>query len=100
MRMGLYAIRDTKAEQIGPVMMFRRDEPAIRQFADILASRDNTVGAHPEDHELVHLGFIDDESGAIEVARAEDGTLITPRPQRIVTGAALVATMKEANGNA
>lgn len=62
----LYQIFDIKAESVvGPIMRENRDGPAIRHFYSLLANKETTIGQHPTDYQLLHLGTQDEETGDI-----------------------------------
>lgn len=90
MRKALYAIRDNMAQEVlGGVHVFAHDAVAVRFFMDIAADVGNMIHRHPQDHELVRVGYIETETGVIEGHEV---------PVSVVTGATLVA-MQEANKN-
>lgn len=61
----IYAIRDSVAEAIGPLMTFPHDAPAIRAFSDVAQDPNTQVGRHPEDFVLLCLGIVDDQASEI-----------------------------------
>ena len=60
---GIYGILDTVSGTILNNILFleRNDTPAIRAFDDIAKNPKTAVGQHPTDHDLVCLGFINDD---------------------------------------
>jgi len=53
MKYGLYAIYDTKAQDMGPVFQAKTLGVAVRQFSDLCSKT-----KYPEDFELWRLGFL------------------------------------------
>lgn len=67
MRKQLYQIRDRIAGVVvGPIMAFPREAPAIREFEDLLANQQTTIGQHPADYDLHHIGQQDQDSGELD----------------------------------
>lgn len=74
--MNLYQIYDRKSEQvIGMILREHRDAAAIRVFGDVLSNKDTAPGQHPEDFDLIYLGYQSPE-GTID-AEEEVRTVIT-----------------------
>lgn len=62
----IYIVYDIVAKnRVGQLMVFNRDEPAIRIFTDALADKQLTLGQHPADYELLKLAAIDDDKPEI-----------------------------------
>jgi len=60
--MSVYGIRDKVAESIGQqVWLFKADAAAIRFFHDVLSDAKSYPANHPDDYELVVLGFLSDD---------------------------------------
>lgn len=58
----IYAIYDNVAkQQTGPLFTQSADAAAIRLFSDGLADKTTTLGQHPQDYDLVYLGYLDEE---------------------------------------
>lgn len=86
----LYTIYDNVAQaQLGPIMVFNRDEPAIRIFTDGLADNTTTLGQHPGDYTLLKLGELNEETAAII------GYL---QPEIIITGKQWLVFVEKENG--
>lgn len=64
MRKGLYVIIDRKAEEmLGNVIHVTRAEaPAVRSFDDAARMPNSIIGQHPEDFDLVRLGFLEEDN--------------------------------------
>lgn len=78
---GVYAIYDTKAEDIlGPLLNVKHEAVAVRMFQDAIVQPDSQLKAHADDYELIRLGYIDDT-----------GRSLVPDAAVIVTAKALVA---------
>lgn len=75
----IYAIRDTLSGQyLGGLQLFPADAPAVRFFSDIAIDPQTMIARHPQDHELVSLGYLDD-----------DGIIVaSEKPIVVITGAA------------
>lgn len=86
MRTGIYAIRDIKADDIiGGLHMHKHHAAAIRMFSDIAADEKTYISKHPEDYELLRLGYLD-----------LDGTPpIAPELQTIITGVQWAAMQQQ-----
>ncbi|WNK14108.1 MAG: nonstructural protein [Microvirus sp.] len=66
MTTGIYAIKDTLADTIiGGLHLFKHDAAAIRFFGDVASEKNTIVNKHVSDHELVHLGSLDETSGSL-----------------------------------
>lgn len=62
----LYQIFDLKAGSIaGPIIIEKRDGPAIRSFHDLLRDERSTISRHPDDYELRVVGVQDEDTGHI-----------------------------------
>lgn len=58
---GVYAIIDTKADDIlGILHMHKHEAAAVRFFSDIALQKGSLIGAHPEDFVLVKVGQLTD----------------------------------------
>lgn len=56
---GIYAILDTKAQAIiGFLMICRHEAQAIRNFCDVADDPQSMIHRHPQDYELVRLGWL------------------------------------------
>lgn len=56
---GIYAIMDTIAQQItGGLYLHKHEAAAVRFFADVAQMPDSLVGKHPQDFDLVRLGYL------------------------------------------
>lgn len=85
----IIAIKDTLTNDIvGPLWLFRHDAPAIRQFGDIANTQGTAINLHIEDHELICLGTIDD-----------DTLTITPDNTTIITGTQWRAAQQDKTNN-
>lgn len=83
-RVGIYAVRDTVADDIiGGLHLFRHDAAAVRMFTDAINDKGTRLNAHPEDHELIKIGFID-ESG--QYFGAADDEVGFNGPDLVITG--------------
>lgn len=84
----LYAIIDTASTLIiGGVHVFAHDAAAIRFFGDLVGDPQTMMGRHPNDHNLLALASVDEETGEL----LTDGC-----PSVVVTGAALKASQQQA----
>lgn len=63
---GVYAIIDTKAEAvIGFLMICKHPAQAVRNFCDVADDQKSMINRHPEDYELVRLGWLTLENHVI-----------------------------------
>lgn len=64
MTTNVYALIDIAAQIIvGNLILHKADAPAIRQFHDTLSNpQAGTINKHPEDFDLIHVGYIDDDT--------------------------------------
>lgn len=79
----IYAIRDRIAQDLAgmfPLVVFNTDAQAVRYFGDSMKTNNSSIGAHPNDYELIILGSLHD-----------DGIIEAQPPAIIVTGTALIA---------
>lgn len=84
MRRGLYAIRDTYADSInGGIFVHANDAVAVRFFGDVASQKpgSNMVADHVTNHELVRVGYIE-ENGRVTEPAEDDWT-----PVVVLTGA-------------
>lgn len=63
MATGLYGIYDTVAKFIlsDVLTIFKHEAPAVRMFTDLLSGNKGAIAQHPADHQLVRLGWINDD---------------------------------------
>lgn len=80
---GIYAIRDTLAQAlVGGLFLHSHSASAVRFFSDVASDAQTLVSRHIDDHELVFLGTLDEETGAI----------VSDAPAVVITGAAWKAS--------
>lgn len=76
----LYQMFDTEAQSVaGPIIIEKRDAPAIRAFHAVLANKTTLPGQYPQHFELRYLGTQDEETSRLDAAVV---------PQTIATGTA------------
>lgn len=75
-----FSVFDAKAAVFGTPFFMPREAAAIRAFGDLSNDKKTTVGQHPEDFTLYHLGDFDDELGHIDIVK----------PRALVTAASMV----------
>lgn len=86
---GIYAIYDLKAEDIiGILQVHGHEAVAIRTFKDIATAERSMVQTHPEDYNLIQLGFLDSGDSS-------NMPHIIPAYQLVITGAALMAALNK-----
>lgn len=62
-RRGIYGILDKLAQEIiGGLQLHYHEAPAIRAFDDIGRMPDSMIGRHPQDFDLIRLGWLTLES--------------------------------------
>jgi len=65
MKLNIYSIYDSKADQYNLPMFMARDGQAIRAFDDLCNDEKSDVHKHAEDYTLFNLGEFDDEIGLV-----------------------------------
>lgn len=56
---GLYAIKDLMAQSlVGGIYAHKHEAAAVRFYCDVAAAKDSLVGKHPQDFDLLRLGYI------------------------------------------
>lgn len=90
----IYGIRDTVAKDwagIGMYILFvmLTDQQAVRYFADAIFDKSTALAKHPEDYELVKLGYIEEDNLSEPLLISENQYTV------VITGAALVAAQQE-----
>lgn len=84
MRQGLYVVYDNKAEDtLGFIQLHKHEAVAVRTFTDIATHAESRIKQHPEDYDLIRLGYLE-----------ADNLTITPEQTVILTGKALFAAME------
>lgn len=80
----LIAIFDNKASDIvGIIQIHRHVATAIRMFRDVAEAPNSQIQKHPEDFDLVQVGWLSDDSKTIE-----------PVFELVMKGSALLAATK------
>lgn len=82
----IYSVYDVVAEVFGPLVVYGRDEVAIRMFKDALLAPESPFAKHPADFQLVCVGTFEDDAAKLSV-RPVTGCAI----REIVTAATLLA---------
>lgn len=81
----LYQMYDLEAQAVaGPIIIEKRDAPAIRAFYSVLQNADTLPGKYPEHFELRKIGEQDEETAQ----------LTTHKPDCIATGRAWLEQQK------
>lgn len=63
----LYQIRDLVGQTVvGPIITVKHQGAAVRHFTDLLKDKNTIIASHPDDYELVCLGYQNEETGAID----------------------------------
>lgn len=84
MKQGIYAIFDTMAKDItGGLYLHKHQAAAVRFYADVATDKDTSIYRHPQDYDLILLGYIQ-----------EDLTL-EPRYSVILKGSVWIAAQTE-----
>lgn len=79
----LVAILDIVAQEfVGIVTIHRHTAAAVRMFVDVASADPNqsAVARHPEDHDLIQLGYLDDDNKLV------------PEHELLIAGKAWVAS--------
>lgn len=83
-QVAIYAILDLIAGTIlGGLQLHKHDAAAVRFYSDVAAMKDSLVGRHPQDFDLVKVGYI-----------THDNT-IEPTHQLILKGSMWLAAQNE-----
>lgn len=91
--MKLIAIIDTLANDLlGPIQSFRREEPAIRMFTEVVQMPN--YASHLNDLSLVYLGELNEDTLEIETSDEHGGSL----KHTIVTAQQIVAALNARKG--
>lgn len=64
--LGVYAVYDVKAEIYNSPFFMPKGAMATRAFADLANDKNTTVGRHPGDFKLMHLGFFSPVTGVFK----------------------------------
>lgn len=83
MNHGIYSIYDRKAQYHLPLFSAQNDTTAIRMFTETVVTSETPVSTYPADFDLVRVGTVDLELGAIEPHT---------RPEPIVNGLVALET--------
>lgn len=66
MKLYLVALHDTRAEEFSPPMCTHTLGTAERLLTDIANNPESPVHKHPEDYQLLHVGYFDTATGEVE----------------------------------
>ncbi|AXH76621.1 MAG: nonstructural protein [Microviridae sp.] len=66
MRINAYTLYDRKALTYNTPFFFPNDGMAIRALQDLVSDNDTSIGRHPADYVLYHVGFYDTERALLE----------------------------------
>lgn len=66
MKVGIYAVRDIKADAFMQIMSFANDAVAAREFGNAVRQQESFLAKHPEDYALYRLGSVDESKGELE----------------------------------
>lgn len=64
-RVGIYTIRDRKADECAPLFISKNHATALRMFEQACGSSDE-LRRYPDDYELLFMGFYDMYKASIE----------------------------------
>lgn len=98
-RVGIYAVRDTVADDIiGGLHLYRHSAAAVRMFTDAITDTGTRLHAHPEDHVLILIGYIDEQG---QFYGSADGDVIPfEGPDTIITGKQYLQATQAQQANA
>lgn len=68
MTLGIYSIKDTKADAFLPPFFMRTNGEALRAFDDCVQKSGTPLSDHPEDFHLFKIGYFDQDTGSITPA--------------------------------
>lgn len=58
----IFAILDTVANAlIGGLLLHKHEAAAVRFYSDVATMKDSQIARHPQDFNLLQLGYLDDE---------------------------------------
>lgn len=64
--LGVYTVKDSKAESCLPPFTMRSDGEAVRAFGDTVCKGGTPLSEHPEDYFLYRIGSYNLNTGVIE----------------------------------
>lgn len=67
MKVTIVAVRDIVADVFHAPVFAQNEGSAKRSFTDQCRNKDTLYGQHPEDYELYHLGYYDDQNASFEL---------------------------------
>lgn len=67
------AVRDRQLQAFMRPFTAQSKGQAIRAFRDEVNRKDSEIHAHPEDYELFHCGYFDDQNGTLSSDTAGTG---------------------------
>lgn len=76
MKLGLFSVRDEKAEVFSPPLSSMNVGTITRSLFDVLKSGSHDYAKHPEDYVLYHLGTFDDQTGQMELFTAPKSVVV------------------------
>lgn len=85
----IFAVYDTVAETfIGQLILDRHAAPVTRMFHQLLGDKSTQLAAHPNDYNLLHVGYVEDS-----------GQLWPISPTIVATGSAWLSATQENASN-
>lgn len=70
MKLKLFAIHDSVAQQYAPPFVMPNDGTAVRTFVGLCTDPDSRISKNPSDFDLYELGVFDDETCELVVLAA------------------------------
>lgn len=87
MQLNAYSVYDNKALVYGVPFFAPTDGSAIRSFRSAANDKDTTIGNHPNDFSLFHVGGFDDQSGGVStllpLRHVVDASTLVVQPAQI-----------------
>lgn len=91
MKIGIYAVYDKKAKAYMPPWECQNNAVAIRKFGGAVNDEKSFIHRYPDDFDLYHIAFFDDNSGRYEnvkepVVLAKATDVLVQRPDTSIVG--------------
>lgn len=67
MKLKMFAIHDSVAQQYAPPFVMPNQGTAVRAFVGLCTDQDSRISANPSDFDLYELGTFDDETCIVEL---------------------------------
>lgn len=75
LKLRLYSIYDSKAEQFSPPQVYHNDMLALRAFEGIVNDDKMVINSYPEDFSLYYLGNLGDSDGRYYIENCDESRI-------------------------